>query len=319
MSAVPANLSRSRTAPGQVTAREPADRTSPPPRSNHRPFDWRSDRAHAFVISATLHLALGLVLAVWTMQPVNNDLPLEMLGGLTTGTEPVLWESTPPILKLTPQDQGSSEPVDPLPGFDPQLAFDAAGTPAPEASIGEAAGAASFETAQEGDVAFFGSTSTARSFVFVVDLSGSMLTNRRFDRLVRELTATINALQPGQQFSVVFFNDHPLPLFSPRAAQGLIDASRANKQRAIRWIKSRKPDGLTNPDLALEMALAMRPGAIYFLTDGEILDADILIARLARWNAASTPIHTLAFESRAGEDALIRIARDSGGTYRFVR
>ena len=52
--------------------------------------------------------------------------------------------------------------------------------------------------------------SAARSFVFVVDLSGSMQTNRRFDRLVNELTATIQTLSTDQQFSVVFFNDHPL-------------------------------------------------------------------------------------------------------------
>jgi hypothetical protein len=320
MSAGPANLPRSRSASAQIALREPVIRASLQPAQSRRPRAWQSHRAHAFVISATLHLALGLVLAVWSWRPVSPELPLEILGGLTAGDEPVAWETTPPILLLSAPEQGGSDPVDPLSRLDPQLQFDAAGAPAPITGPSAAeASAAPFETAQEGDVAFFGSASTARSFVFVVDLSGSMLNNRRFDRMVRELTATINALQPDQQFSVVFFNDQPLPLFSPRAAQGLIDATRSNKQRAIRWIKSRKPDGLTNPDLALEMALAMRPGAIYFLTDGEILDADLLIARLARWNTVSTPIHTLAFESRDGEDALIRIARDSGGTYRFVR
>ena len=271
------------------------------------------------MISAALHVVLGLILAVWSLTAPPEDLPLTLGGGLVEGTDRIDLNLASPVLTI------ESAANTGITGNDAATARELvvnteSGTPvAPAAPVASDGGpAAVFETAKEGDVAFFGAASAARSFVFVVDLSGSMQTNRRFDRLVNELTATIQTLSAEQQFSVVFFNDHPLPLFSPRASQGLIPANKGNKQRAIRWIRSRRPDGLTNPDLALEMALAMRPGAVYFLTDGEIVGGDRLLERLARWNDAGTPIHTLAFESREGEETLMRIAEQSGGTYRFV-
>ncbi len=169
-----------------------------------------------------------------------------------------------------------------------------------------------------GEVAFFGSGSAGTSFVFVVDLSGSMVEQDRFGRMVRELSSTILAMGTEQKFSVVFFNDHAVPLFAPRASVGLIAASNANKQKAVRWIRTRKPDGLTNPEMALEMALGMRPSAIYFLTDGEFANPERLHDRLVRLNPERIPIHTLTFGNRAGEPSMQGIAEASGGSYRFV-
>lgn len=286
-----------------------------PPRGSQ----LRSDRVRGLATSAALHLVAGLILAVWSWTSPPEDLPLTLGGGLVEGTDRIDLNLASPVLKIE-SAAGSGLGEDEAASARELVVNTESGTPiAPAAPVASDGGpAAVFETAKEGDVAFFGAASAARSFVFVVDLSGSMQTNRRFDRLVNELTATIQTLSTDQQFSVVFFNDHPLPLFSPRASQGLIPANKGNKQRAIRWIRSRRPDGLTNPDLALEMALAMRPGAVYFLTDGEIVGGDQLLTRLARWNDTGIPIHTLAFESREGEETLIRIAKQSGGTYRFV-
>jgi hypothetical protein len=278
----------------------------------------RKDRIQGLVISAAIHLLIGLVLAIWTLSPVVEDLPLNLAGGLVEGAQPVALDTASPVLTMPSRPAASLSGSEAETSRELVLSSDSGNPIAAGPVTSDSGPAAAFETAREGEVAFFGANSAARSFVFVVDLSGSMQTNRRFDRLVNELSATIQTLEASQQFSVVFFNDHPLPLFSPRPSQGLIAATKVNKQRAIRWIRSRRPDGLTNPDLALEMALAMRPGAVYFLTDGEIVGGEVLTERLARWNTAGVPIHTLAFESREGEETLTRIAQQSGGTYRFV-
>lgn len=284
------------------------------PERNARRKEW----GQGLLVSAAVHLLIAVILAVWTLATPAPDVSLNLAGGLAEGEDPVSLDRASPVLTMPAAANAGVTGSDMATARELAVNTDA-GIPVPAGPVASEAGpAAVFETAREGEVAFFGAASTARSFVFVVDLSGSMQTNHRFDRLVNELTATIQTLEAEQQFSVVFFNDHPLPLFAPRPHQGLLPATKANKQRAIRWIRSRRPDGLTNPDLALEMALAMRPGAVYFLTDGEIVGGEVLNSRLARWNTTGVPIHTLAFESREGEETLTRIAEQSGGTYRFV-
>jgi len=69
-------------------------------------------------------------------------------------------------------------------------------------------------------IGFFGSQAAGNSFVYVVDMSGSMQ-GGRFDRAISELIRSIGQLKTGQKFYVVFFNDQPLPLYAPRPATAL--------------------------------------------------------------------------------------------------
>lgn len=284
------------------------------------------------VASLALHLAIAFVLAVRLMSvPVSTgghissgfgdaiaagEIDLERITSLEIEPVESSAAAVPEMPVYTPSSEGVS--TEELALQQPSLTDGEEFRAAVERAASGSGGSGSGIGGDAGEVAFFGSGSPGTSFVFVVDLSGSMVEQDRFGRMVRELSSTILSMGTEQKFSVVFFNDHAVPLFAPRASSGLIAASKANKQKAVRWIRTRKPDGLTNPEMALEMALEMRPSAIYFLTDGEFNRPERLQERLVRWNPARIPIHTLTFGNRAGEEPMRAIAEASGGSYRFV-
>lgn len=167
-----------------------------------------------------------------------------------------------------------------------------------------------------GGIPFFGTQATGKSFVFVVDMSESMQ-GGRFKRAKAELHESIKKLKPEQKFFVIFFNDKAIPMFSPRPESNMLFATTSHKTRARRWINERKADGITNPVAALQMALELKPDAIFFLTDGELPDDVQTMTR--RENTAHIVIHTIAFENKFGEGVLESIAKENGGTYRFVK
>jgi hypothetical protein len=284
------------------------------------------------VASLALHLAIAFVLAVRLM-----SVPVSTGGHISSGFGDAMAAGEFDLERITSLEvesvESSEASVPEMPAYTPSSdAVSTSDLTLQEASLTDGeefraavemaasgnAGSGSGVGGDAGEVAFFGSGSPGTSFVFVVDLSGSMVEQDRFGRMVRELSSTILSMGSEQKFSVVFFNDHAVPLFAPRASAGLIPASKGNKQKAVRWIRTRKPDGLTNPEMALEMALEMRPSAIYFLTDGEFHRPERLQERLVRLNPARIPIHTLTFGNRAGEESMQAIAEASGGSYRFV-
>jgi hypothetical protein len=165
---------------------------------------------------------------------------------------------------------------------------------------------------------FFGTKGAGKSFVYVVDMSGSMH-GQRFDRAKRELIRSIDKLGPEQKFYVYFFNDRTFPLFDPKPAHGMIPASLSNKQRAKRWINTRQAESTTNPNYALQQALEMRPEVIFLLTDGELDDPDAVRQMIRRFNKSNVIIHTIAFENEDGGTTLESIANENNGVYRFVK
>lgn len=164
---------------------------------------------------------------------------------------------------------------------------------------------------------FFGTQGEGRTFIYIVDMSGSM-GGKRFQRAIAELNRSINRLKPHQEFYVYFFNDSTKPLFDKYPTRLLI-ATPANKGRATRWISSRRPNGLTNPMFALEQALAFKPDVIFLLTDGELENAADVRDMLRKRNQHGTTIHTIAFESSEGSATLEAIAKENKGVYRFVK
>ncbi|HTI51703.1 MAG TPA: VWA domain-containing protein [Planctomycetaceae bacterium] len=165
---------------------------------------------------------------------------------------------------------------------------------------------------------FFGSKGKGKSFVYVVDCSGSMF-GQRFVRAKSELVRSINKLTPEQKFYVYFFNDRTFPLFYPKPAKGMLPANKTNLQRASAWIRSRDPDSTTNPNLALQQALEMKPEVIFLLTDGELDDPGEVREMIKKFNKSNVVIHTIAFENEEGAVTLEAIAKENNGTFRFVR
>lgn len=159
---------------------------------------------------------------------------------------------------------------------------------------------------------FFGVEAKGRKFVYVVDVSSSMMGDK-FESARHELIESIGRLGDGQSFFIAFFNDtsHYQP------SKGFVPARSRRKKREIsNWIMRAFPSGGTSPFEAIAFAIKLRPDAIYVLSDGEF-DPSVN-SKISLMNATpKTLIHTISF----GTDAftLRDLASCNGGTYRHVR
>lgn len=179
----------------------------------------------------------------------------------------------------------------------------------------------------EGEVGFFGTKAKGKSFVFIVDCSGSMRLPTtipqprqplvtRFLRARTELLASLGQLSEDQTFYVFFYNHGTYPMFFPTPAEGLTPATTENLDLARTWIETVVPFGETDPREAFRLALALRPDVIFFLTDGIIPPVTRKVAKVN--NKSRTRIHTIAIAIPGGQDILKGIAQDNQGRFRFV-
>jgi hypothetical protein len=162
---------------------------------------------------------------------------------------------------------------------------------------------------------FFGISGYGQKFVYVVDCSGSMRENGKFERAVYELLHSIEQLQSDQEYFVIFYNHNTYPMDEP----GLVRATPEQVEKTRRWVVHARPQGGTVPQPALLQALSMKPDAIFFLSDG-LFDPGTSrkIGLHNRATAKRIPIHTIAFVNRDAEPLMKTIARRSGGKYRYV-
>lgn len=169
----------------------------------------------------------------------------------------------------------------------------------------------------------FGLVGEGFKFVYVFDRSGSMGgSGRQALQLVKqELRASLQTLDTVHQFQLIFYNDRPV-IFNPSGMPGrLAFATEENKRRALQFIDSITPDGGTEHEEALKLAIRLRPDVIFFLTDGD--DPQLnpqQIERLSRM-AAGITIHTIEFGSGprpAGGSFLAALAAENGGKYVYV-
>lgn len=169
---------------------------------------------------------------------------------------------------------------------------------------------------------FFDAPATGRSFVFVIDRSGSMAENHALKLARREAATSLRRLAPESLFQVVFYNNRAE---TSRLDNGrLVRASRPNLLLAERWMESMEPDGGTAHATALQAAFALQPEVIYFLTDAEDM-SDEDVNNLTRLNRASRPsatICTIQFgggPEPEGFHQLRRLAEENDGNYTYVR
>jgi len=137
----------------------------------------------------------------------------------------------------------------------------------------------------------------------------------RFAHACLELKRSIERLPASGSFSVIFFSAGPYAL--PPGA--LVKATKRSKEEAAKWIESIIPMGNTDPTLALQQALAMKPQAIYLMTDGVFQDPSEVKALIDSANSSKkVSINTIAFYEPASENLLKTIARENRGDYRYV-
>lgn len=158
-----------------------------------------------------------------------------------------------------------------------------------------------------------GSARGARTVVYVVDRSGSMLGT--FGYVKEELKRSISKLRRNQKFHVIFFN-HQTPIHNP--PKKLVSAIAAQKKRAYSFMQGIVPDGGTKPETALRQALEMKPDLIYLLSDGQDFPPD-LFRKLDRWNKdRHVHICTIAYVDAAGSELLELMAREHNGEFTYI-
>lgn len=183
---------------------------------------------------------------------------------------------------------------------------------------------------------FFGSGGNAKSIVFVVDASGSLIDT--FPFVILELKKTVNSLSEKQSFTIIFFQgDKAVEVSAPRA--GMKSATADTKQRVIDWMdpssNNIQPMGATNPLPGIQKALSYRPQLMYLLSDNITgggtgatiyeIEQQKLLNEVKRANSGNTKINTIQFLTPdllvgvAGKQGTLeQISEASGGIYKFV-
>lgn len=182
-------------------------------------------------------------------------------------------------------------------------------------------------------VEFFGVQSKGKKFIFIVDSSNSMR-GSRFEAAKHELMLAIRRLTKEQSFLVMFFdqNTEIMRLAPKKEPERFpVPATEKNIAAVQRWVEGVGNELHTDPYEAMRIALDIAPDAIYLLSDGKLTDKGKTIDFLMTQNRLNDPlasskkpkrykaiVHTIAFYSREGEETLEFIAKNNGGTYRFV-
>ncbi len=174
------------------------------------------------------------------------------------------------------------------------------------------------------------SGSNARTIVYVIDASGSMISHLQI--VVDELSRSLEGLNPKQSFSVIFFQRNDA-LAAPPANQ-MLPGTDKDKRRTLEWVRDNiVPQGRSNPLAALALALSHKPDVIFVLSEnitgsGEFeIDQKDLLAKLDQLNPVDpasgrrkTQINCVQFLDPDPLDTLKIIAERHGGAngYRFL-
>jgi hypothetical protein len=157
---------------------------------------------------------------------------------------------------------------------------------------------------------FFGVRERGLFFVYVVDSSGSMIDEARLTRATVELRRSVLALQPPQRFEVIFYNHESNPMPggpTPRTADT------ESKNLLMAWLRLIEPDGGTDPRAAMRQALALKPDAVFLLSDGAFPAGTV--ETITEFNPHKIPIHCIDLTGGQAGDHLRRIAAANRGRY----
>lgn len=155
-----------------------------------------------------------------------------------------------------------------------------------------------------GSAAVWSLSASGNKFAYVVDFSGSIIVAE--DDLKRELKRSIGALKPTMEFAVLVFFSRVGPqrdeFVTEAFAPTLIAADADSRRRFFDWLDRKKPMGSTEPLAAMKRALALKPDAVFFFSDGYFDDK--VVDEIARANEGRrTQIHCLVFDELLLQDA----------------
>ena len=161
-----------------------------------------------------------------------------------------------------------------------------------------------------------------KDVAFVLDTSGSMA-GKKLEQAKKALHFCVENLNDGDHFEIMRFSTEVEPLFNK-----LVEASRANRDKADEFIKGLKTIGGTAIDDALKKALALRPGeksdrpfVVIFLTDGlptvGVTDIDQIVAAVNK-NAGATRVFCFGIGHDVNTHLLDRVTEGTRAASAYV-
>ena len=161
-----------------------------------------------------------------------------------------------------------------------------------------------------------------KDVVFVMDTSGSMA-GKKLEQAKRAMNFCVENLNDQDRFEIVRFSTEAEPLF-----EKLSDASRANRDKAMDFIKGLKPIGGTAISEALQSALKLksndtsRPFVVVFLTDGKPTigetDENRIVAKIAGEQGTTTRIFCFGIGTDINTHLLDKITERTRAASQFV-
>lgn len=115
-----------------------------------------------------------------------------------------------------------------------------------------------------------------KSRVFVIDTSGSALA--KFGDMMQELAKALSKLPETDRFTIIGTSDDKATPLELR----LLPATAANKRRAFAFMDELRVSGTSNPLPGLRAAFKLRPELIWFVSDGDYPDGEVVANEVAR-------------------------------------
>ena len=300
------------------------------------PAQKRLRRIAPWFMSLALHAALVILgfLVTWTVVLLKDDPdpPVIVADFDSLAFDPLtpLGEDELEPLEMSEEDLLDLAPVESTADMASEMELDPIAMLSDAASSAPAADFAP-QTSQ-GSVSFVGlSSSNARSIVYVIDASGSMIASLQI--VVEELARSLDELTSQQRYGIIFFQQNDAVVVPPE--NRLTVATSEAKLDSLRWINDNiVPAGRSNPLPAIEEALRLEPDVIFMLSEnitgsGQYeIDQSELLSLLDDMNPVvrstgrrRTVINCIQFLDPDPLDTLRRIAdaHGSGGaSYKFL-
>lgn len=191
----------------------------------------------------------------------------------------------------------------------------------------EALKAQQAESERNRQLAFLGIVTESKSFVILLDMSGSM---KSYENITRKTLGELLAqMDDGYRCQLIGFQGHAETNLKPtlkswQTPRNLVPMTQPNITSALRYAETliTQFDGGTPTYLALKTALRYDSEAIFLMTDGEpndIEDWREIVARITRLNGGRKKIYSIAIGEYRKAPELVQfleeLARKNNGKF----
>lgn len=155
-----------------------------------------------------------------------------------------------------------------------------------------------------------------REVVMIIDTSGSM-EGESIEQARAAVALALARLAPEDRFNVIEFNSQARPLFA-----GAQPATRANRERAVRWVNGLRADGGTEMAAALDLALdgredTQRVRQIIFVTDGAVGNEQQLFG-LINQHLGDSRLFTVGIGAAPNSHFMRKAAQNGRGSFTYI-